>query len=147
MEEVVVDLFGDKIPLHGHSLAIRLVIYYLFTFSRRKAYLSLRERCSKHLHLIALVLVVRSDADCDGSSTLHRLNHICIHQVAFHIQDTFQTLGKNLHFCSSVYGQYRRGKGSSKHIPLQVIQHYGIVLTEFICRYYTLVRDPKVLIQ
>jgi hypothetical protein len=46
-----------------------------------------------------------------------------------------------------VDGQYRRGKSSCKHIPLQVIQHYGIVLTEFICRYYTLVRDSQVLIQ
>ena len=147
MEEIVVDLFGDKIPLHGHGLAIRLVIDYLFTFPRREAYLSLRERCSKYLHLIALILVVRSNADCDGSCALHRLDHICIHQVAFHIQDTFQTFSKNLHFCCCVYGQYRRGKGSCKHIPLQVIQHYGIVLTEFICRYYALVRDSQVLIQ
>ena len=108
MECLIIELFRNQVTCDCDCLTIKLIIYDFASLTGRESYLSVWKRCCKHLNDVFVGIVVRGDSDSDSALSLDHLDVVCIHQVAFHIQDTFQSFGQSPHLCRSLKRKDRR---------------------------------------
>ena len=91
MQNLIVALLCLKISKDNSRPAVHLVVDDRITLSCRIAYLPFRKRSCEHLHVIIVLLLLRSDSDGNLSSALYSLYVLSQEKVGFHFNDTLKS--------------------------------------------------------